>query len=424
MAMVCWAPYAITLIPGRASVKYFFVARYPDLRATLFFRSLLDRRKGIDTVTDLTPDPAILRCGPSAALVYVQSGLRVVPLSPDTKAAARRGFGKDHPAFCTPPAEFEKDELVAILMGPCPLGTFAGGRLLCGLDLDAPFDRAALELRTGPLPETLSSKNGRHLYFWITPSQQRKGELTQGNDVFRTKLKNEGALDIRPAAGGYFLERGDWDGPFDRARIADLPDAAHSALVAARTTRRGKPQAACIVPLDRYQDGAMTPFKELGDVAIDNLARDLAKWWPRPRQGGGHDLALALGGILADAWGSLDDIYDFAARVFHYAGAPDAGPEVLASVSARRTGSANAFGWPTLARMLQDANPATPPKIIQSVLGALKTTIPGLDLKLTRSRLEHAEMMASAEARQLIYTIGWVEAKKVWRERATKVEAV
>jgi hypothetical protein len=32
--------------------------------------------------------------------------------------------------------------------------------------------------------------------------------------------------------------------------------------------------------------------------------------------------------------------------------------------------------------------------------------------------------MASAEARQLIYTIGWVEAKKVWRERATKVEAV
>jgi hypothetical protein len=333
-----------------------------------------------DRLTGMPADPTLLACGPTAALFYVQNGLRVVPLSPETKAAARRGFGKDSPTFCTNPAEFGRDELVAILMGPCPLGTFAGGRLLCGLDLDAPFARAALERHVGPLPPTLSSKNGRHLYFWITPQQQAKGELTQGNDVFRTKLKNEGALDLRPAAGGYFLERGDWDAPgFDRTRIADLPDAAHEVLLAARSRRPGRPKAPCPIALDRYLDGEKTPFNSLGEAEIDGLARELAGLWPRPGQGGGHDLALALGGILADAWGSLDDIADFGARVFHYAQAPDATSEVLASVSARRTGSANAFGWPTLARMLTDANPGIDPALTSATLKRLKAKVPGLD---------------------------------------------
>jgi Bifunctional DNA primase/polymerase, N-terminal len=337
-----------------------------------------------DLPADPLNDPRLLACGPPAALFYTQNGLRVVAISPETKAAARRGFGKDCPDYTTPPGEFARDELVAILMGPCPLGAFAGGRLLCGLDLDAPFDRAALELRTGPLPETLSSKKGRHLYFWITRAQQEKGELTQGNDVFRTKMKNEGALDLRPAAGGYFLERGDWDGRFDRSRIADLPDQAHAVLLAARTTRRGKPQATCVVPLDRYADGERTPMNELGEAALDDIARVLAGVWPRPGQGGGHDLALALGGVLADAWGSLDDICDLAARVFHYAQAPDATQEVLASVAARRTGAANAFGWPTLNRMLIDANPGIDPAIVKSALTRLKH-VPGLDAsKATR----------------------------------------
>lgn len=332
-----------------------------------------------DPTPDRTIDPVLLACGPSAALIYVQNGLRVVPLSPATKAAARRGFSKDHPEFCTSPGEFDRDELVAILMGPCPLGKFAGGRLLCGLDLDAPFDRTALELRIGDLPPTLSSKNGAHLYFWITPAQQARGELTQGNDIFRTKLKNEGALDLRPAAGGYFLERGDWDAPgFDRARIADLPDQAHSVLLAARMSRRGKPQAICVVPLDRYADGEKTPMNELGEAALDDIARRLAGVWPRPGQGGGHDLALALGGVLADAWGSLDDICDLSARVFHYAQAPNATPEVLASVAARRTGAANAFGWPTLNRMLVEANQGIDASIVKSALTRLKR-IPGLD---------------------------------------------
>jgi hypothetical protein len=264
-------------------------------------------------------------------------------------------------------------------MGECPLGNFAGGRLLCGLDLDAPFDLAALERLTGPLPPTLSSKKQRHLYFWITPAQQAQGELTQGNDVFRTKYKGLGALDLRPAAGGYFLERGDWDSGFDRRRIADLPDAAWAALHEARNRKRGRPQAPCAVSFDRYEGAKCTPFSELGEGRIDYLARELAGLWPRPGQGGGHDLALALGGVMADAWGSLDDICDFTSRVFHYAQAPDSTPEVLASVSARRTG-APAYGWPTIARMLCDANEGAPPELINGVLKRLKSTIPGLDL--------------------------------------------
>lgn len=348
-------------------------------------RALPESVKVTDHSTDLPVDPKLLAGGKSAALIYIQNGFRVVPINAQSKAAARRGFGKNAPEFCTPAGDFHPDELVAILMGPCPLGTYAGGRLLCGLDLDAPFDRAALELRTGPLPMTLSSKNGRHLYFWITPAQQQHGELTQANDVFRTKMKNEGALDIRPSAGGYFLERGDWDPDhlgrgFDRRRIADLPDQAHAALLTARTAKRGRPAAACAVPLDRYADGEKTPFNDLGEDRIDALARELALLWPRPGQGGGHDLALALGGVLADAWGSLDDICDFAQRIFHYASAPNAVSEVLASVAARRTGGANAFGWPTLARMLTEAHPEIEPSVINATLKRFKGTIPGLDL--------------------------------------------
>jgi hypothetical protein len=328
-----------------------------------------------------------LACGPAAALFYVQNGLRVVPLRPDTKTAARRGFGLGNPAFCTPPLDFKPDELVAILMGPCPLGSFAGGRLLCGFDLDAPFTRDDLERRLGPLPPTLSSKKGRHLYYWITARQNELAidatgdALAQGNDIFRTKAAGQGACDLRCGAGGYFLERGEWDAPggFDRRLIADLPQPAFEALLAARKTRRGRPGAVCPVSIERFENPAEpTPFAQLGEARIDIIARELAAYWPKPGQGGGHDLALALGGVLADAWGSLDDIANFAARVFHYASAPNAIAEVLASVDARRRGGRNAYGWPTLKRMLCDANMHRDPRRISNLLSYLRNGIPGL----------------------------------------------
>jgi hypothetical protein len=332
-------------------------------------------------MADRMPDntPHVWR-GPRAAAFYVANGLRVLPLSPETKEGARKGFGKAFPDFCTPPNQFRPEELVAILTGPCPLGKHAGGRLLCGLDLDAPFDRTALETACGPLPDTLSSKNGRHLYYWITPEQQARGELTQGNDVFKTKASGAGALDLRPAAGGYFLERGDWDGNFDRTRIRDLPDRAFDTLLTARSRGRGRPPTPCPISLNDYEGPGESPMARLGEVVLDMAARELASIWPKPGQGGGHDLALALGGIMADAYGSIDDVCDFCARVFHYAQAPDACAEVVTSLEKRRAGILTAvFGWPTLRRMLIAANPGLPPAIVDAHLKQFKARIPGLN---------------------------------------------
>lgn len=355
--------------------------------------------------------------GPRAAAFYVANGLRVLPLHPETKEAARRGFGKAAPEFCTPPNQFRAGELIAILMGPCPLGNFAGGRQLCGLDLDAPFDRAALEGFIGPLPHTLSSKNGRHLYFWITAAQHvRAGEggLAQGNDVFKTKAIGRGALDLRPAAGGYFLERGDWDAPgFDRAAIRDLPDAAFDALLAARNHKRGRPAAPCPMAIDAYEGDEASPFNALGEPELNDLARELARLWPLPGQGGGHDLALALGGILADAYGSLDDICDFASRVHYYAQAPDATDEVVTSVAKRRTGiRTGVFGWPTLKRMLVAAHPELPPEQIQRTLNRLKNEIPGLDRAKSVRVSAHAAFEAAG--RPGAEVLGRAAALKAW----------
>lgn len=356
--------------------------------------------------------------GPAAAAFYVANGLRVLPLHPETKEAARRGFGKANSEFCTPPNQFRAGELIAILMGRCPLGDHAGGRQLCGLDLDAPFDRAALESFVGPLPLTLSSKNGAHLYFWITAAQHvRAGEggLTQGNDVFKTKSAGRGALDLRPAAGGYFLERGDWDPPkgFDRKLIADLPDAAFDALLAARNVKRGRPAAPCGLSVTAFEGDENSPLNALGEPLLNDLARELARLWPVPGQGGGHDLALALGGILADAYGSLDDVADFASRVHYYAQAPDATDEILTSAVKRRSGlRTGVFGWPTLKRMLVAAHPEIPEPIIQRTLNRVKATIPGLDLaRNTRSSAVEAFKAAGMPGAE---EHGIRDAMKIW----------
>lgn len=310
--------------------------------------------------------------GPGPAQRYTAAGLRVVPINHTSKAAARKGFGRAFPEYSCPPEAFSADELVAILMGPCPLGTYAGGRWLMGFDLDGTWDRRELEERVGLLPDTLTSKAEKHLYYWLPPSLEGRDEITQTNDVFRTKKKQAGAVDWRPCAGGYFLERGDWDSGFDSTRIVDLPEPAWRFILHSRKKYAGAPVVPCKVPLGYGEPSA------LPDAALDALANQLAVLWPEPGAGGGHDLALALGGVLADAWISDDAAVEFCCRIWDGAAAPYQVHEVLTSMTLRRAPGRvrNVFGWPKLREILLEHND---PNDVNRVLSNLARRMPGLD---------------------------------------------
>lgn len=308
--------------------------------------------------------------GPGVAERYTRAGLRVVPIDPNSKAAARKGFGKRDATFSTPPEDFKESELVAILMGPCPIGDFAEGRWISGFDFDGDFDRYALEKRVGLLPETLSSKGGRHLYYWLPRELPGRDDIRQCNDLFRTKKKRSGAVDWRPCAGGYFLERGDWDGPFDLTRVADLPRHAWDLLQKERTKRAGPPAPPCQIPMGYAQRCVLPEAQQMA------LADQLATIWPEPGAGGGHDLALAMGGILADAWISEDEAVAFCCRIWDGAGAPYQIDEVLTSMILRRTNAPRpVFGWPKLREILLEHNH---PEDVKRVLFNFARRMPGL----------------------------------------------
>lgn len=308
--------------------------------------------------------------GPVAAARLWRAGLRVVPIHPSHKGATRKGFGHENPTFSTPPEQFRPDELTAVLMGPCPLGEWAGGRWLMGFDLDGSVPDGALEKRLGALPATLASKGARHLYYWLTPDLPGRDDIRQGNDIFRTKKKHDWALDWRPCAGGYFLERGDWDAGFDHTRITDLPRGAWDCLLAARKIS-GRPAAPCGVPAAYARDERAPPTR-----LLEAIADDLAAVWPPPGGGGGHDLALALGGVLADAWISEDDAIDFAMRIWEGAAAPSQIGEVLTSMRRRRLSATTAvFGWPKLREILVEHNGT---EIATRALTSFSQRMPGL----------------------------------------------
>jgi hypothetical protein len=224
--------------------------------------------------------------GPNAALVYYTAGLRVLPLFPEGtqnadgqdigKMPARSGFDHTQPDACWQPEEFQLNEGAAILCGPCPAGKLRNRRLL-GLDLDKAMDRPALEALIGALPDTLTSKGWRHAYYWIPEDSP----LRQGNGVLRVP---GGALDIRPAAGGYLAERGNWDGTFDPSRIVDLPEAAHRALIGAQGQRELSTPAAVIASAKQLSEGDARAIQLLASVS--------------QRRTPGDKFLGALGGVL------------------------------------------------------------------------------------------------------------------------------
>lgn len=165
---------------------------------------------------------------------YVAAGLRIVPCDVISKRPTMGGFGAEFPDFCADPGEFEPNETPAILCGPCPAG---GEAWLVCLDLDGGLALRDVEQHTGPLPPTLTSHSGNHVFYWVPPGEGRT-LLMQWTDIFGARRKDDKttgrkapALDVK-WCGGYAIERDDWDGGFDVERIAMLPEPALIAIIA------------------------------------------------------------------------------------------------------------------------------------------------------------------------------------------------
>jgi putative DNA primase/helicase len=253
--------------------------------------------------------------GPAIALRYERAGLRIVPILPETKKPRVGGFGKVNPTFSVPAEDFRDSDQVAILCGPC--STFPERELLC-LDLDGQFGKAELIKAVGQLPETLSSKGGRHLWYAVRDVPARE----QLKQRAKTAVCEGGALDVK-WRGGYALERGDWDRPFLVSDIADLPIDALERLVA----------------LQQKAGEADLPLRS-------EVLSAVAKVWPK--DSGRYESALALGGIMGRSDWSEDQIVDFASQIFEAAGVDERLEQVLASVEGIRAGKDGIFGWPKL----------------------------------------------------------------------------
>lgn len=219
---------------------------------------------------------------------------RVWPMRAD-KTPLAAGFGADKPNATWDPKRIKEDAPVGILCGPLAGEHADSGFHILGLDLDKAMTLEKLEDALGcKLPETLSSKGQRHLYYLVPadhPLHQRNGAITCEG----------GALDIRPCAGGYLIEKGDWDRGFDPNLIVEFP-------AEALTKLHG------FIGAKRARDGAAP---EVGKVQIADrdreLARDLADLWGRETTG---DRAFGgLGGWLARRGVSRDRAEAIAGRI-------------------------------------------------------------------------------------------------------------
>lgn len=220
---------------------------------------------------------------------------RVWPMRED-KTPLAAGFGADKPHATWDPARFKPELPVGILCGPLQPGLADGFHIL-GLDLDKAMTRERLEDALGvKLPETLTSKGWRHAYYLI-PSEH---SLHQKNGAITC---DGGALDVRPCAGGYLIEKGEWDRGFDPGLIAEFPPEALIKLcqfVGEKRSRDGVPRPACVVQIsDRDREiarelASVWKHQEVGDRAFGGLGG----WFYR--LGISRDRTAAIAGLIAE----------------------------------------------------------------------------------------------------------------------------
>lgn len=281
-----------------------------------------------------------LRAGPALAHYYEREGLRIMPLVSGAKGQPRfSGFGRENPDFTINPADFRDTDAVAILCGPQPIwGGEEGDWWLMCVDIDGEPPDEAWELREfgQSLPPTLTSKKRKHLWYRI--GRHRREEIAQWVRLIEW---SGGGVDLK-WAGGYAVERGEWDGPFALERIAELPPELIDRIIALGNDSR-EPESLV--------------------ECLGLLARVWARSRDRGGEGGCHMAALALGGILARFGVSEDEAEralidaDFWART----GTDDRTADVLSSIEAHAA-HRNTYGWPQLEQVA-----AAPPRAVARV---------------------------------------------------------
>lgn len=221
---------------------------------------------------------------------------RVWPMRAD-KTPLAPGFGADKPQATWDPNRFKPDLPVGILCGPLNPALGDTGFHILGLDLDKAMTREKLEDALGcKLPETLTSKGWRHAYYFIPsdhPLHQRNGAITCEG----------GALDIRPCAGGYLIEKGDWDRGFDPQLIAEFPAEALAKLHQFVGEKRARDGAPAVVGPVQISDRDRELARDLAELWAHNTTGDrafggLGGWLAR--RGVSRDRAEAIAGLIAE----------------------------------------------------------------------------------------------------------------------------
>lgn len=244
-----------------------------------------------------------------ARLVSAQ-GFRITPTKSNKKGYIP-GFGAENPDYSTPLEFFGNvGELLGMLCGPCPAVGEDMGLLLVDLDGDyssVPAIRAFLDL----LPATLTSHQGRHLFFSVL----RTAELGNWADIFKTKATTGAALDLK-WAGNLAAERWDWATDTDTEHLADqiaeLPSDALATLLAAHAAHdtRTAVIAGGNGPEYLRENGFDPDQVELWAMQWLEATSDSIKLGaPVAKAGGGGDTALlqVFGGLLV-GFGLSDDM--------------------------------------------------------------------------------------------------------------------